>query len=330
MRLSGTAMRILVTGGNGFIGSVVVRKLVQQGHQVRCLLRAKSDTTRISDLQFERIIGDICNLQSIDAAIDGCEALIHLASLSNWNDINSPLMDKIVIEGSKNILCSASKIPNIKLLFVSSSAAINGSKHPQIFNEDSDCTLNLTQYRYAAAKRTVEELCQLAHHEGKHVVVVNPGEVYGPNDINFITSCNLIDFAKSWPVLTCTGGTNVVYIDDVADGIIKALFHGRSGQRYILGGDNLSVRELAALSLKIMKKQKPIMQIPNLILQSAGQVASLCRLKFPIHPAVIPYATKYWLMDNSKAKNELGLSFRNAEATLAPTIEWLFQEGHIS
>lgn len=322
-------MRVLITGGNGFIGSVVVRKLMQQNYQVRCLLRTTSKTDRIADLKFEQAIGDVRDVASISAAMVDCQAVVHLASLSNWNDINSPKMDEIVIGGTRNILNCAAKIPAMKVLCVSSAAAINGSSSPQIFNESSECTLDLKRYSYARAKRAAEGLCRDAHNKGLSVVMVNPGEVYGPHDTDLITSANLIDFHKSSPVLTCSGGTSVVYVEDVADGIISALFEGKSGERYILGGENLTITELATLSLKIMGQKKRIVQLPNWVLQGAGKIASACHIKFPIHPAVIPYATLYWMMDNSKAKNELGIRFRDAEETLTPTIRWLQQFGYI-
>lgn len=322
-------MRVLVTGANGFIGSVVTRKLLEQNYQVRCLLRSTSNTDRLENLTFERAIGDVRDIESIRSAMKDCDTCIHLASLSNWNDINSPKMDEVVIGGSKNMLQCAAEIPSMKMLYVSSAAAINGSTEPQIFNEDSPCTLDLERFSYSRAKKAVEDLCIKAHQQGLHVSIVNPGEVYGPNDTGLITAGNLIDFAQSSPALTCAGGTSVVHVDDVAAGIIKALFFGRSGERYILGGDNLTINELAQLSLKIMGKKTRIIQVPNWTLKTGAVLATALKFKFPINPAIIPYATMYWLMDNSKAKNELGLSFRNAENTLRPTIEWLIKEKYI-
>ncbi len=100
-------MRIFVTGGNGFIGSVVVRRLVEQGHAVRCLVRATSDTRRIDALPIERVTGDIRDAASLAGAMAHCDGVIHLAGLSSWNDLNSPLMDEIVVGGTRNVLDAA-------------------------------------------------------------------------------------------------------------------------------------------------------------------------------------------------------------------------------
>lgn len=316
-------MRIFVTGGNGFIGSVVVKKLIEQNHQVICLLRKTSDISRIKNLPYTKSIGDVRDLKSIQKGMMNCDAIIHLASLSNWNDICSPIMREVVVEGSNNILNSAIKMGNLKTVFVSSIAAINGTRLPVIQNEDSHCTLNLNKYSYAKAKIHVEELCLKAHVNGLPVVIVNPAEVYGPNDTSLNTAGNLIDFAKSSPVLVCNGGTSIVHVDDVADGIIAALHKGQSGQRYILGGENLSVKELAALTLNILGLSKKILQIPNNILVFAAKTADFLKLPFPINPKVVPYATLYWFADNQKACRELGVNFRNAHDTLLPALKWL-------
>ncbi len=322
-------MRIFVTGANGFIGSVVVRKLLEQKHQVKCLLRSSSDLSRIKNLDFEKTLGDVRDKTSLLTGMKDCDAVIHLASLSSWNDICSPLMHDVVVSGSQNVLQAAKVSGNLRTIFVSSVAAVNGSKTPIVQNEKSLCTLNLDKYVYAKAKITVEKLCLEAHRQGCPVIIVNPAEVYGPHDTSLNTAGNLVDFAKSSPVLVCKGGTSIVYVDDVADGIIAALKKGRSGERYILGGDNLAVEDLALLTLKILGKNKKVLRIPNWLLSSAASVADSLRLPFPINPKVVPYATLYWFMDNQKARAELGIHFRDATQTLAPTLQWLTEAKYI-
>lgn len=316
-------MHIFVTGGNGFIGSHVVKKLISEGHQVTCLLRQTSDTKRLNSLPYKPALGDVRDFKSILSGMTGCDSVIHLASLSSWNDIVSPKMHEIVVGGSKNVFEAAKQLGNLKTVFVSSAAAINGTDTPELQNEKSQFMLDANKLPYSKAKIAVE-------HMDYPFVTVNPGEVYGPQDDNLITACNLIDFAKSSLVLVCSGGTSVVHVEDVATGIIAALQKGQNGQRYILGGDNLTVRELAELTLDILGQHKKILQIPNTALRFAAKTASLFKLPFPIHPNVVPYATRYWMMDNQKAKHELGVQFRNARDTLEPTLNWLKQENLIS
>ena len=323
-------MRVFVTGGNGFIGSVVVRKLLEEKHEVRCLLRKTSKTERIDGVKFERVTGDVRDAESIRSGMEGCDAVIHLASLSNWNDIDSPLMTEVVIGGTQNILDAAEKT-HARVVFVSSILAVNGSTEPKTFDESAEWTLADRKLSYSRAKRAAEKLCVDAWKE-RHIptIIVNPGEVYGPNDTELITACNLLDFAKSKPVLVCTGGTSVVYVDDVALAVVRAAEKGRPGERYILGGENLTVKQLAELTLELLGQKKKIVTVPNGVLRGLATVAQTLHIPMPFNTHVVPYATKFWFMDSSKAQKELGVAFRSARETLGPTLSWLKESGRIT
>ena len=260
----------------------------------------------------------------------GCDGVIHLASVSNWDDIHSPLMSEVLINGSQKVLKAAQRAGNLRMVYVSSAAAINGTTEPQLQDEKSAFTLtNRKEYAYAFAKHEVEQHCQQAVAAGLPVVIVNPTEVYGPHDRDLITAGNLLDFAKSNPVLVPHGGTSVVHVDDVAAGIIAALQKGRVGERYILGGDNLMLKELATLTLELLGQHKKIITLPNRLISGLAKVGSTLHLPLPFNPAVIPYAVRYWLMDNSKAQLELGVTFRSAHKTLIPTLRWLQEDGYV-
>ena len=118
-------------------------------------------------------------------------------------------------------------------------------------------------------------------------------------------------------------GTSVVYVDDVATGIIAALEKGKAGERYILGGDNLLLKELAELTLDLLGQKKTILTLPNPLIRGIAKIGQTFHLPLPFNPAVIPYAVRYWLMNNTKARNELGIDFRSARETLTPTLRWL-------
>ncbi|MBV9580416.1 MAG: NAD-dependent epimerase/dehydratase family protein [Chloroflexi bacterium] len=323
-------MRVFVTGGNGFIGSVVVRRLVQRGDAVRCLLRARSSTRRIDDVPFERVTGDVREITSLREGISGCDAIVHLAGLSAWRDINSASMPDVVVGGTRNVLQAAQVAHHPRVVCISSSVAVNGTSAPVVHIESSPCTLDLAGYIYARAKRDAEAVCRQAALDGLAVSIVNPCEVYGPYDTGMVTAGNLVDFANSWPALVCGGGTSVAYVDDVADGILAALERGRPGERYILGGDNLSIRQLAAMTLDLLGQHKPILKLPNPLIRGLAAAGPRLHIPLPFEPAVIPYATLYWFMDNRKAREELGVHFRPAQDVLRPTLKWLAESGHIA
>lgn len=322
-------MRLLVTGATGFVGSAVVPALIRAGHTLRCLVRPTSKTDRINDSSWEPCLGDVRDAGSVMRAIDGCDAVVHLASLSSWDDIDSPLMDAVVEGGTRHVLQAAERA-SARVVFVSSILAINGSEDARPFTEDASWTLTGSNLRYSDMKRRAEALCAQFAQRGVPVVVVNPGEVYGPRDTSFITAGNLVDFAKSNPVLVCHGGTGVVHVDDVAQGIVAALQAGQSGARYILSGDNLTIRELAELTLELLGRKSRVISLPNAVIRAVAVAGLRLHLPLPFNPRVIPYATRFWFMDSSRARNELGVSFRSARETLAPTLDWLTQERYIT
>lgn len=321
--------RVFVTGGNGFIGSVVVRILLEQGHQVRCLLRPASNVERIAGLEYDRVDGDVREAALVLRGAAGCDAIVHLAGLSNWDDIESPLMEEVVVGGLDNVL-QAARPTRSRVIFVSSILAIAGSREPRTFDETSAWTGPERRLGYSRWKRHAEAMCLDAWTtEGVPVVIVNPGEVYGPNDTDLITAGNLVDFARSNPVLVCTGGTLVAHVEDVALAIVRAMERGRPGERYILGGENLSIRQLARLCLELLGDEKRIVAVPNSLIRAMAAVGRMLPIPLPFNPHVIPYATRFWFMDSSKAQRELGVSFRSARETLRPTLEWLTESGRI-
>lgn len=317
-------MQVFVTGGNGFIGSNVVRQLLSQGHDVRCLVRETSKTDRIDGLHWEKFIGDVRDADSVARGIQGCDAVIHLASPSSWYDINSPHMADIVEGGTRNILAAALKAGNPRVVYCSSVIAINGTTTATIQDERADFTLTDPQMVYAQSKHNAELICdEYVRDHGMDIVTVNPAEVYGPNDTGNVTCGTLIDFAKSWPVLVSKGGTSITHVEDVANGIIRALENGKRGERYVLGGENLTIEELARLTLDVLGKSAPVITMPTGVLKSLTATAVAIKAPLPYNPLVIPYATLYWFFDNRKAREELGATFRPARETLAATLSWL-------
>jgi dihydroflavonol-4-reductase len=322
-------MRAFVTGGNGFIGSAVVRTLVARGHAVRCLLRPASDASRLDGLPVERVPGDVRDAGVLAAGLSGCDAAIHLACPSAWNVARAREMPDIVVGGTRHLLEACRRQGVDRVVYVSSVMAIGASERPQVLNEACLSPAPISGFGYVRAKRAAEVLCRRAADEGLGVVVVNPGEVYGPHDTSLVTAGNLVDFARSSPVLACRGGVTVAHVDDVVAGILAALDRGRPGQRYILGGENVSIAELAALTVEILGRRERVLTLPNALVRPLAWIGRTLRVPMPFNAEVIPYATLYWFMDNAKARGELGLSFRSARETLTSTLAWLAETGHL-
>ena len=322
-------MRVFVTGGNGFIGSHVVAQLAREGHTIRCLLRPTSDTSRIDSVDFEPHIGDVRDIDSLKAGMDGMDACIHLASISAWGDMRSSALQDTVVDGTHNILKASAAAKGIRLIYVSSAIAVNGSIKPRVFNEDSPFELTDRSMPYALAKHQAEELVLQYVSEGLDAVIVNPAEVYGPNDTSYVTAGNLVDALTSWPALACHGGTAITHVEDVADAMVQAMTKGRCGERYILGGDNLSVAELLKLTVKLAGRPRPVVTLPNGPLKWSINTLAKLKLPTPVAPEVLDYATFYFFMDSSKAQRELGYKPRPADEVLRPVIDWLLDTGRV-
>lgn len=321
---------LFVTGGAGFIGNRVVRFLLEKNYKVRCLVRSTTNTRRLDGLEYEKCTGDITDKQCLVNGMRDCAGVVHLAGLSNWRDIHSPKLPAVVIEGSKNVMEAARINGNIKTVYVSSSTAINGTNDPIVLNEESAFTLpDRKHFAYAHAKNKVERYCRECSAKGQPVTIVNPSEVYGPFDYDKITAGNLVDFVKTPTIRIPKGGTSIVHVDDVAKGIIAAFEKGRSGERYILGSDNLEIDLLARLTLELLGMDKRIKFLNRGLIRSLAWISRTFGIDMGFEPAVIPYAVRYWFMDNSKAKSELGINFRPGHEILKPTLEWLVSENII-
>lgn len=322
-------MKVFVTGGNGFIGSRVVRQLLADGHSVRCLLRPSSKTTRIDDLAWERAAGDVTDLASLVAGMAGCDTVIHLASISAWAQIRSPQMPVVVIGGTEKVLEAAHRNGDLRTVFVSSGTAIQGTSTPVVLDESAVWDMDPKVFLYAHAKHEAEKTCARYAAQGLPVVTVNPCEVYGPHDDELITAANLMDAIKSWPALAVAGGTAVAHVDDIAAGIVAAMTRGRPGERYILAGENITVRQLIELTLAAAGQKKWILQLPNAVVKGAVGALAALHLPTPVIPDVLDYACLYWWVDAGKARRELGFNPRPAAEAIGDTVRWLQQTGRV-
>jgi dihydroflavonol-4-reductase len=316
-------MKVFLTGGNGFIGSVVARQLVASGYDIVCLLRETSRLDRIAMLPFTRASGDVRDVASLREAMSKCDCTVHLAAPGAWEQDEPSLLSQVLEGGARNVLEVAAKLRDHRVVVVSSTAAIAASNRPVVFDERAAFSMPDMKLHYAFAKHRAEIIALEAYERGAPVIIVNPAEVYGPGDTALVTAGNLIDFATSTPVLVCKGGTCVVHVDDVAAGIVAAVERGRPGERYILGGENLTIRRLAELVLELIGRRARVVEIPNRLARFATRLAVALRLPLPYNPHVVPYATRYWFVDSAKAQRELGVAFRGARETIGATLDWL-------
>jgi dihydroflavonol-4-reductase len=317
-------VRVFVTGGNGFIGSRVIRRLCERGHDVRCLLRPSASTRRIRGLPFETLLGDMHDRGVLASGLADREACVHMASVSSWDEMARVDIEHSVVGGTRAVVDAARPCASMRMVYVSSAAAINASHAPQVFDEGSPFGLADSGLRYAVAKHVAESVVLDAAAKGLDAVVVNPSETYGPEDDEWVTAGAIRDTLRGWPALAVRGGASVAHVEDVAAGIVAALERGRTGERYILGGDNVTIEQIVRLSLTTAGiRRRPVVVVRPAVVRAAVHACRAVRMAPPVPPGLVDYLGRYWYVDSSKARRELGYESRPCEETIRSVVDWI-------
>lgn len=319
MRKRDIAMDVLITGGTGFLGAHLCRRLVAEGHRVSVLHRATSNLARIYDLPLRQVTGDITDAAAVLAAAQGQEVVIHAAAhLAYWRQMRQA-QAAINVDGTRHVVaaCTASGVR--RLIHISSVAAIGIPEDGRAADETFAFNLQQSGLNYPISKREAELAVLHAVDHGLDAVVVNPSSIFGPDGRSF-RGAGLIEKVRRGRFVTYfPGGINAVHVDDVVDGILAALAQGRSGQRYILGGENLTYRRAAEIVLQelaaqgIQRRQR-LVRVPAALTWLAAQVmepAGALRGVRPRFTYDVHYcAQRFQYYDSGKAHRELGYRAR--------------------
>jgi dihydroflavonol-4-reductase len=327
-------MKVLVTGGSGYIGSAVVRHLLEGNQQAKVLVREEDDLRNLEGLGVELAYGDVRDYHSLERALDGCDRVFHLAAIyAIW--LPTPrLMDEVNVQGSKNVFEACLSRGIDRVVYTSSVAALgaHGKERPA----DETATFNLadTGDRYYLSKFRAEQLALDYFRRGLPVVIVNPTNPCGPRDIAPTPNGQLIiNIVKGKLLGYVDGGINVSDIDDTAIGHVRAMEKGRPGEKYVLGNANLSVKEYFDLIAEIAGVKPPAFRIPKPVAELFGYlyqgVAQLTR-KPPITTAAwVRIGSNYSFWDSSKAVNELGMPQTPVRQSVESAIGWFRENGYL-
>jgi dihydroflavonol-4-reductase len=311
-------MKVLITGASGFLGSHLCERMVKDGHQVRVLCRPTSSLSRLSECNVEKIFGDITNADSLQRAVQGCEYVIHAAAnVSYWRGEEDWQM-KVNAEGTRNVAVAARAAGVTRLLHVSSVAAVGlPSDASQPANEEFSFNLEKSGLSYHISKRRAEENVLAEVGRGLDAVIVNPASIQG-----IARTAGLLKSVRRRSVVPCfSGGNCIVDVKDVVSGILAALERGQSGQRYILGGENLTFRMLGEKAARAMGLKRRFVSIPAVGTAIAAAVLepwARARKRRPKMTYMIHYcANRFQYFDSSKARKALGYTPRDVETILA-------------
>jgi dihydroflavonol-4-reductase len=322
---------VLVTGATGFIGSQLCRALASQGRRVRALHRPTSSLEALAGVDVELRVGDILDPASLVGALSGVSLVFHTAAQSAyWRRPQDVLQS--ALDGTRNVVEVARRAGVRRLVLTSSVAALGVPRPGKLLNET--CTFNLTQsqFLYGFSKSRSEEAARQAAGETVELVIVNPSIVLGAGDVNRISGSILIESARGLAFVYSDGGANFVHIDDVTAGHLAAAERGRPGERYILGGENLTHLQALTEVARIVGRRPPWLRLPGAIvppvawlLDAAGRV-----VQTPINGSQLRMAQHRLWVDTTKARRELGLADPKPFAAAArEAYDWYRAEGMI-
>jgi len=326
-------MKILVTGATGFVGSHVVRKLLAAGHRVRAMVRDNSPMKMLAGLDVELHMSDVSSPQFVSEAVEGCEAVFHTAGIVSFWSQRHELQTAVNVGGTRNIVeaCLTHKIK--RLVHTSSIAAIGYAPEGRLGDETLDYNWWPHRLHYNNTKHLAEEEVRIGIRRGLDAVLVNPSIIFGPGDLHLNAGAMVFQAARRKLIVYPGGGGCVCDAEDVARGHLLAFEKGRTGERYILGGDNFSWRDLFTLIADVVGVPPPKRKIPAFVLKSMGRLAELNAKINHKEPAITPESARASLVpcyySSDKAIRELGYSISPFRETIRKTYAWYVANGYL-
>jgi dihydroflavonol-4-reductase len=329
-------LKAFVTGSTGFLGSHVARVLSQQGADLRLLVRKDSDSRNIEGLKAERVIGDLREPESFKTALAGCEAVFHVAADYRIWVRDPEQMYASNVEGTRAILAAACNQGVRRVVYTSSVATMGFRTDGQPATENSPVVLADMIGHYKRSKFVAEQLaleCGCAG-KGTEVVVVNPTTPVGAQDIKPTpTGRIVVDFLKrKFPAYVDTG-LNLVDVEECARGHVAALEKGRSGERYILGGENLTLKQILDKLAAITGLPSPKVEVPYFVALLAGvfdeAVTGRMRGREPRATVeAVRMSRKRMFASSAKAERELGWRVLPVDGALRAAVNWFRAQGY--
>ncbi|MDX2043424.1 MAG: NAD-dependent epimerase/dehydratase family protein [Acidobacteriota bacterium] len=328
-------MKVFLTGATGFIGGNLARMLLNDGYEVRALVRAGSDQRNVAGLPMEIVTGDLGSEQQLTEQILGCDAVFHVAAhYSLWRK-DGEATYRANVTGTKNLLAAAKTAGVKRFIHTSSVAAIGVPAPSTLANEQTQTTVEALVSDYKKSKFLAEQAALEATHDGLDVVIVNPSTPISAHDVKPTPTGDIIlRFLQNRMPAYVHTGLNLIDVDDVARGHILAWQKGKTGERYILGNRNLTLKEMLAMLAAITGKPAPRFAVPHLLPLAAAFVDELILARyFGKTPQVSFYSVqmsrKAMYYDSSKAVRELGLPQNSIEAAFEKAVRWFEANGYV-
>jgi dihydroflavonol-4-reductase len=316
-------VKVLVTGASGFLGSWVTRAFLRAGHAVRALARRTSRLEALAGLPVELREGDVLDRRSVERAVKGVDAVVHVVGLVALRRRDADLL-RVNVEGTRHVL-EAAAARGVRALHTSTIGAVGLTDEPVVLDESARLTTaRATQYPYAASKLAAERIAFGLAREGADVVVLNPGLLLGPGDVRLSSTRFVHHYLRREAPFCPAGGTSLGDVRRVADVYPTALRAGRRGERYILAGINRTYREIFDELARASGRPRPL-PLPTLVARWWAFASDAAAL-LTAHPfdefslGTVAYCTRFNYCDSSKAAAAFGYEPGDLEPLIRDTV----------
>ncbi len=327
-------MKVLVTGATGFVGAAVARALSAAGVEVRALIRRDSDLRNLGGLKVEQAYGDLRDRDSLRRALSGCQQLYHVAAHYALWAKDPSVFYEVNVAGTRTLLEIARELGTERIVYTSTIGAIGLPANGGLGTENTPVSLSQMAGDYKRSKYLAEQEVLKLARAGLPVVIVNPSAPVGEGDIKPTpTGQMIVDFMKGRMWAYIETGMNLVDVDDVAVGHLRAMERGHVGERYILGNRNLSLREIFEILSKLTGVKAPRIKLPWQAILPLAHINRWIADHLTCRPPRIPLEgvrmAKYRMhYDCSKALRELGLPQIPVETALEKAVRWFRDHGY--
>lgn len=328
-------MKVLVTGGTGFVGSHTAKALKEAGHQVRLLVRSASKAKTVLDRLGididDIIIGDITDKHSVETAVAGCDAVVHAAAMVSTADKDADLVRETNVGGTKLVVGSSLAAGVKKIIYVSSVSALYRVGDSSM---DENSPVSTAKKPYGRTKISCENYIRDLQAQGAPIVITYPSGVVGSHDPGLSEPHYGIKLFVGQFTFTSTSGVQLVNVSDIASAHVAILDSMTGPDRFILGGHYYTWKDVLEIVSKLTGRKLRYVYIPGKLLRFFGSCADLAikltGRELPITEEGMTYATQWVYADSTKIETELGLQFTCREDTLAEVIRWLYKTGELS
>jgi dihydroflavonol-4-reductase len=326
-------MNALVTGATGFVGANLIEALNRRGWPTRALRRPSSSLKALEGLIYESAIGDVNDRATLDSAMGGIDVVFHVAAaVDYWRNSTEKIM-RVNVDGTRTVLEAAHAAGVRRVVVTSSVAALGQPAFGQALDERAKFNLRPSQFAYGYSKHLAEEVARAFVALGLEVVIVNPSVVLGPRDVNLISGSMIVEAVRQPLFFYPPGGVGVIDVADCCEAHIAAAECGRTGQRYILNGENLSHKQIFDVVADAVGRPRPWLPVPGALLRASGGAVDALRgafrLTLPVNGEQVRFSAETFWFDSSKARRELGLVTRPFAETVKRTYEWYKGNGYL-